>query len=110
MTEKPKDVTLEYAIFTESDGKLITQMWTESVTEWKKSPAFDDNFVIGNLIRTTNSAGFRNGQWGEIVEKISILRPDNSFRKCIKVVFPDDASDIWPMDDPAAGYEFSSVL
>lgn len=59
------------------------------VSAWRKSQ-----------IRATNPYAFRSGSWAQI---IGFERHHG--RRCYIVKFPDGATDLWPVNDPAAGYE-----
>ena len=57
-------------------------------------------------IRGTHPYIFRSGQWGELVGTVD--DPEGG-RRNYAVKFPDGATDWWPVDDTAAGYEFRDV-
>lgn len=56
------------------------------------------------LIRGTHPYVFRSGQWAEL---IGTMDDPESGRRQYAVKFPDGATDWWPVNDKAAGYEFS---
>lgn len=53
-------------------------------------------------IRARHRYAFRSGEWAEICGvKLANLRP------CFLVLFDDGKTDLWPIADAAAQYEFS---
>lgn len=61
------------------------------------------------FIRGTHRWCFRSGEWAEVLEEV--LVPANQRypdRVCYVVRFPDGKRDLWRVDDPVAGYEFSN--
>ena len=52
-------------------------------------------------IRALNPAAFRSGEWAEVYGMAW-----SNGRPCFLVRFVDQATDYWPIYDPAAGYEF----
>lgn len=54
-------------------------------------------------IRGTHPYIFRSGEWAEL---IGTMDDPETGRRCYAVKFPDGATDWWPVDDTAAGYEF----
>lgn len=67
------------------------------------------------LIRATHPDAFRSGEWARITGVIVSGFPckgENGVSHmeqnvCFAVEFLDGASDIWPVGDKAAGYEFT---
>ena len=57
---------------------------------------------VPSHIRHTHWAGFRSGQWAEI---LTIAPAEN--RDCYVVRFPDGTTDFWVRDDPDDPYEFA---
>lgn len=63
------------------------------------------------LIRATHRYAFRTGEWAVITGTAALPFPDGD-RPCYLVVFPDDVTDFWIVDDEAEpedyqyGYEF----
>ncbi len=55
------------------------------------------------LIRGTHPYVFRSGQWARLVGTVD--DPETG-RRCYSVMFADGATDWWPVEDDAAGYEF----
>lgn len=55
-------------------------------------------------IRATHHYAFRSGEWAELV---GTMDDPETGRRQYAVKFPDGATDWWPVDDTAAGYEFS---
>jgi hypothetical protein len=56
-------------------------------------------------IRGTHPYVFRSGQWARLVGTVD--DPETG-RCCYSVVFEEDgATDFWPVDDTAAGYELA---
>jgi hypothetical protein len=53
-------------------------------------------------VRGTNPFCFRSGQWARVI-RTDTRETDGA--PCWFVEFPDGATDIWPCDDPVAGYE-----
>jgi hypothetical protein len=64
---------------------------------------FYERASITVLIRATNPAGYRFGEWGQ-VESIVWDR-----RLCYKVIFIDKVIDIWPIYDKSDPYEFKII-
>ena len=60
--------------------------------------------MSGQRIRGTHPYIFRSGEWASLV---GVMNDPETGRPCYAVVFDDDAADWWPVDDPAAGYEFT---
>lgn len=67
---------------------------------------------IGQLIRSTHRHAFRSGQWGRI-DGVTVFKG----RLCYFIrwnegTFSDDYTtvDMWPVEDPVAGYEFAQVI
>jgi hypothetical protein len=65
------------------------------------------------FIRGTHPDVFRSGQWGKVVQ-IGMLPKHHGDtprdpRPVFLVEFIDGQRDLWPVYDPAAGYEFSAV-
>ena len=56
------------------------------------------------LIRSTNSNGFRLGQWAKIVDFMWINN-----RICYVVEFIDGKKDTWVVYDPSDPYEFATA-
>lgn len=56
-------------------------------------------------IRGTHPYCFRSGEWATLVTEVKHA----TGRRCYLVRFPDGMSDWWPVDDPAADYEFEVV-
>lgn len=62
-----------------------------------------DLFVEPCYIRATHRYAFRSGEWAEVAGvKLACQRP------CYLVLFNDGKTDLWPIEDPMASYEFSS--
>lgn len=55
-------------------------------------------------IRGTHPYVFRSGEWAQLV---GTQDDPETGRRNYAVKFPDGAVDWWPVDDKAAGYEFS---
>lgn len=64
---------------------------------------------IGQLIRSRHPYAFRWGQWGQIMAVIEARgRPCYAIEWDITTdTLP--AHDFWPVDDPTANYEFSTL-
>lgn len=62
-----------------------------------------DLFVEPCYIRAMHRQAFRFGDWAEVAGvKMARGRP------CYLVLWNDGRSDLWPVDDQAACYEFSA--
>lgn len=59
---------------------------------------------VGQQIRSNHPYAYRSGVWAT-VEMVVPARG----RDCWLVRFPDDATDLWPCDDPPAAYEFAGA-
>lgn len=53
-------------------------------------------------IRATHPYAFRSDEWAEVVGVKMVNK-----RPCWLVLFRDGRTDLWPVEDPVAGYEFS---
>lgn len=53
-------------------------------------------------IRATHPYAYRSGEWAENAMIVTARGQD-----CYLVSFPDGRTDLWPVEDPVAGYEFS---
>ena len=61
--------------------------------------------VTATRIRGTHPYVFRSGQWARLAGTVD--DPETG-RRCYSVEFGEDgATDWWPVDDKAAGYEFA---
>ncbi len=54
------------------------------------------------LIRATHPYAYRSGKWARLV---GTMDDPETGRRCYSVMFPDGATDWWPVDDAAHGYE-----
>jgi hypothetical protein len=68
--------------------------------------------ITQNLyMRQTNTNGYRSGQWARVTDVRYLARlhgPQGREPRPVFVVeFVDGATDLWPVDDPCAGYQFS---
>jgi hypothetical protein len=66
--------------------------------------AGDDGNGAPARIRGTHPYVFRSGQWARLTGTVD--DPETG-RRCYSVVFEDGATDFWPVDDTAAGYELA---
>jgi len=57
-------------------------------------------------IRATHRYAFRSGEWARLTGTVD--DPETG-RRCYSVMFPDGATDWWPVGDDNAGYEFSEA-
>lgn len=68
-------------------------------------------FTQSNVfVRATHPHSFRTGQWASLLGVRYLparhgLSPKQG-RACLLVEFVDQVKDLWPLDDPTAGYEF----
>lgn len=60
-------------------------------------------------IRATHRYAFRPGEWAELVGEIKADIGGRPGRQCHVLRFDDGTIDLWPVDDPAAGYEFRDL-
>jgi hypothetical protein len=58
------------------------------------------------LIRGTHPYVFRSGRWARLVGTVD--DPETG-RRCYSVMFADGATDWWPVQDAAAGYQFCGL-
>lgn len=59
------------------------------------------------FIRATHPHAFRSGEWAQLVAAVE--SPEIPGRTVWLVVFPDGATDEWPVDDEAHGYELTAA-
>ena len=59
-----------------------------------------------NEIRSCHWAAYRCGEWGRIIATDVVSEGVPSPRSCYLVAWPDGATDLWPVNDPTARYEF----
>lgn len=57
-------------------------------------------------IRTLHPAGYRSGEWAELLTTAPAPEEDVMNRSCYVVRFPDGAVDFWVVGDPDGMYEF----
>ena len=56
---------------------------------------------VGYLIRSSHPYAYRSGQWARIIAVVPALDRDAWL-----IEWPDKATDVWAINDPAAEYEF----
>lgn len=60
--------------------------------------------VKDGWVRGMHPYMYKSGQWGRIIAIVPARGRD-----CWLIEWPNGDTDVWNPDDPAAGYEFSSV-
>ena len=70
---------------------------------------------IGSEIRSLHRYAYHSGEWATVVGlqvQENEVRPFNGFqlRLCYILEWPDRTIDLWPVNDPNAGYEFRPGL
>lgn len=63
----------------------------------------EDKTSVSEYIRSSHPYAFRSGEWAQIVARAT--DPEND-RECYFLRFEDGTTDIWPVHDPVAQYEF----
>ena len=59
-------------------------------------------------IRATHPYAFRCGEWAQLKGLTDLPGYPEGDRTCYLVEFEDGETDFWPVEDAAAGYEFSA--
>jgi hypothetical protein len=57
---------------------------------------------IGKEIRATHHYAFRSGEWASLLGR----QTTGDHGACYVVEFKDGRSDLWPVNDSQAGYEY----
>lgn len=70
-------------------------------------------YRVGMLIRSRHPQAFRSGQWGQIVGVREVTVTVNNRRPCFEVKWDAsdslDKTDLWPVEDAAARYQFATL-